>query len=472
MVQTDDGRSLASKSRAPRPLSKVKPPQALREVRTFAPAVDETVFTETRRGWLEYYGNDAPIGRALTQYGEWAEAELSVLRALCGPGQTIVDVGAHVGSHTLAFARFVGPGGRVLAFEPQKRIYDLLQRNMDANGCAMVKLYQAGVGAVEGEMRAPPIDYGAHANFGAVTLQPKDGEGDLVRILTLDSLDLDSCDLLKIDAEGMGVDVLAGARGVIDRLAPVIAIECNGVGEGVAAFEALPRPGYSAWLMRAAAFNPENFRGDRDNFFGVAREMTLIFVPDRLRGLVPESREGAELLPVEDLDDLAAAILATPRYGDATDFDRDPTGLHEALASAERAHEETKSRLEAERQALAASERAQLETRSRLEAAGEAASRQRDEEIASLREVHRQETRGLEFRAASLLKQLAITEAALLRSQEESLEEHQRHRGCADQLRELDRSLQTRDSEIAALRSSTCWRLTAPLRGFKGLFAR
>ncbi|RYG27834.1 MAG: FkbM family methyltransferase, partial [Burkholderiales bacterium] len=252
MIQADHGRFLASDSRASRSSSKIRLRRTPRQVRTFAPEGDETILAETLRGWLEYYGNDAPIGRALTQYGEWAEAELSVLRVLCRPGQTVVDVGAHVGNHTLAFARVVGPHGSVLAFEPQRAIFNLLQRNMDANGCTMVKLYQAGVGAAEGQMKTPPIDYGAHANFGAVALKPKDSdEGDLVRILTLDSLDLDRCDLLKIDAEGMGIDVLAGARGVIDRLAPIIAIECNGVGEGVAAFQALSRSGYRAWLLRA-----------------------------------------------------------------------------------------------------------------------------------------------------------------------------------------------------------------------------
>ena len=283
--------------------SQVQPLKRAAEARTFAPDDSETVVTETLRGWVEYYRNDDPIGHALTQYGEWAEMELAVLRALCSPGHTVVDVGANVGTHTLAFARFVGPRGEVLAFEPQKPVFDVLRRNMAANGCGMVRLYQAGLGAREGKMRTPAIDYSAHANLGAVALEPRhSGTGDLVPILTLDSLNLDRCDLLKIDAEGMGVDVLAGAQGVIDRLAPVVAIECNSVGEGVAALQARPWLGYRTWLLRAAAFNPGNFLRNPDNFFGVAHEMTLIFVPEQRVATLPESRAGAELLPIADLD--------------------------------------------------------------------------------------------------------------------------------------------------------------------------
>jgi FkbM family methyltransferase len=426
------------------------------------------VVTETLRGRLEYYPNDDPIGRALTQYGEWAEMEMSVLRALCGPGQAVVEVGANVGAHTLAFAQWVGPHGSVHAFEPRKPIFDLLQRNMAANGGGTVRLYQAGLAAVEGEMRTPAIDYGAHANVGVVTLKAKHSdEGELVRTLTLDGLDLERCDLLKIDAEGMGGEVLAGARGLIERLAPVVAIECNSVGEGVAAFQSLPS-GYRVWLLRAAAFNPGNFRRNPDNVFGVAREMTLIFVPERLGAPVPESREGAELLPVANLDDLASAILATPRYGDATAFDRDPDRLREALADGERAHQATKSRLEAMDEALAVSERAHQETQARLEAEGEAASRRHDEETANLKAVHQQQVRGLEFRTASLLKQLGAVEVALIRFQDEE----PAHRARALELEDLQCRLNEREFQLAALQNSTCWRVTAPLRGFKGLLGK
>ena len=159
------------------------------------------------------------------------------------------------------------------------------------------------------------------------------------------------------------------------------------------------------------------------------------------------------------MTDLAEAILATPRYGDATAFDRDPGKLRDTLAASERAHQETMSRLQAE---------------------VEAASRRRDE-IAGLKALHGQETRRLEFRTASLLKQLRAAEDAVARFQNAEpghrsraarLEELERELEDSSAREELERKLKDRELAIVALHSSTCWRVTAPLRGFKGILAR
>src|SRR5688572_20988587 len=50
--------------------------------------------------------------------GSFEPATVRAYRRIVKPGQTVLDIGANIGAHTLPLARLVGPGGRVIAFEP------------------------------------------------------------------------------------------------------------------------------------------------------------------------------------------------------------------------------------------------------------------------------------------------------------------------------------------------------------------
>src|SRR5512147_1317925 len=100
-------------------------------------AAQSTIATfATRHGIVAAFATDLPIAKSLARYGEWAEAELQTLLALIRPGDVVLDVGAHVGIFALAFARRVASHGRVVAFEPQPALFDLLKRNLADNHVA------------------------------------------------------------------------------------------------------------------------------------------------------------------------------------------------------------------------------------------------------------------------------------------------------------------------------------------------
>ncbi|MFB9971373.1 FkbM family methyltransferase [Pseudoroseomonas cervicalis] len=290
----------------------------------------------TRHGEIFYLAEDDPIGKCLARYGEWAEAEIGLLGGFIGLGSTVVDVGANAGTHSLAFARRVGPHGRVLAFEPQPVLHGLLRRSLDANGLAQVELHRAGIGDAPGEMRLPAIDYGVPVNSGGITLLPATAapEGEAVPILTLDSFALPACALVKADVEGMEAALIAGMRDTIDRLSPVLFLECNTVAAAAAILRARDWSGYHLFLLRTTVFNPENFRGSAENFLGHAAETGLLCLPEAALPLLPARPGLAEAIPVRDLDEAAAALLATPRYGDPLPYSRDPARLAAALREA------------------------------------------------------------------------------------------------------------------------------------------
>lgn len=70
--------------------------------------------------------------------GTWERGTVLVFRNLLSPGMTMVDLGAHVGYFSLLAAQCVGSSGRVYAFEPQPEVYDLLIKNIEANGCGAI----------------------------------------------------------------------------------------------------------------------------------------------------------------------------------------------------------------------------------------------------------------------------------------------------------------------------------------------
>ena len=73
-------------------------------------------------GYFLVNRNDMYIGKAIETYGEYAGLEGETLVFLCRPGQTLIEVGANIGSHTVGLAKRVGPTGKVYAFEPQRKI--------------------------------------------------------------------------------------------------------------------------------------------------------------------------------------------------------------------------------------------------------------------------------------------------------------------------------------------------------------
>src|SRR5260370_29190698 len=80
------------------------------------------------------------------------------------------------------------------------------------------------VGQTTVPITVPSVDYAKPGNFGAVSLAGS-REGEIVPLVTIDSLALPSCHLIKIDVEGMELDVLEGATGTLQQLRPLLYVE-------------------------------------------------------------------------------------------------------------------------------------------------------------------------------------------------------------------------------------------------------
>ena len=181
-----------------------------------------------RHGLFMYSRNDPFVGRGLDLYGEWCDFEIQAIRPHVRPGDTVIDVGANIGTHAVAFANMVGPTGTVHAYEPQRRLFHMLSGNVALNALERVYCHQAAVGDSMGEIHLPQLPSpDMNFNFSAVSLMQDDKSGDTVPLVTLDSLKLNQCSMIKIDVEGMESLVLAGAKRLIETCKPVIYVENN-----------------------------------------------------------------------------------------------------------------------------------------------------------------------------------------------------------------------------------------------------
>ena len=399
---------------------------------------------DSRYGRLTIFSNDSgAVTRSLLLYGEWAENELSFLRFLIDEAATVVDVGAYIGTHALAFSRFIGPVGRVIAFEPQKNAFEILKRNIEGNGADNVRLEHAAVSSQSGEARIPSIDISRMESFGSASLQGvlspagtsasreravAQADEVSVRVTTIDDLKLDSCALIKIDVEGVEDSVLRGAAETIRRNQPFVYAECNSLADGLKAWEILKSQGQRVWAHVVSAYNPDNFHREGSNVFGGAKEVALVAAAganiERIERYRPRSCE--MLLDLETADDLALALLNKPQY--------DPEVLRSSAAAKSGGvaylDQVVANRLEVERL---------------------------DNETKALRETVAECM--VEIARLSYLADNSIMQAGLMRRE-------------ADQLRQ--QATQCDAKVAAALQSvyqSTSWRFSAPIRAGAKLLA-
>ena len=166
--------------------------------------------------------------------GSFEPATVRAYRRLVKPGQTVLDIGANIGAHTLPLARFVGPTGRVIAFEPTAFAARKLIANLAINAELAPRISFHQVMLVAGKTDLlPRAVYSSWPLFAAEAVHPKH-RGRLMdtagaRAATLDELvaemRLAEVHFVKLDVDGHEVAVLQGARESLKRFRPLIALE-------------------------------------------------------------------------------------------------------------------------------------------------------------------------------------------------------------------------------------------------------
>jgi len=160
----------------------------------------------------------------------WEEHIGKLVGKYAKEGSVAVDVGAHIGLHTVTMSRAVGPNGIVHAFEPQRRLCAEHWKNMELNSCNNVFLHRKALGDRPRKMQVGmPVPLYGDAARTLVEFEEGDTErGDEVDMITLDSLNLDNVSLIKADVEFYEYAVFQGAKETIQRCRPILLFEYLG----------------------------------------------------------------------------------------------------------------------------------------------------------------------------------------------------------------------------------------------------
>ena len=145
----------------------------------------------------------------------------------------VVDGGANIGFFTVPVAhRTQDRGTRIIAFEPQRQLFQALGGSLAINGYDHVYLHNCGLGAEPGHAQLPAVDYSVAQDFGTVSLSDETTVDEhswmanrVVDVTSLDAIDLPRLDFFKLDVEGYEVSALAGAIETIKKHRPWIWVE-------------------------------------------------------------------------------------------------------------------------------------------------------------------------------------------------------------------------------------------------------
>jgi FkbM family methyltransferase len=156
--------------------------------------------------------------------GLFEPAETRLARELLQPGDTFVDVGAHIGWFTTIASHRVGGGGAVIACEPYPANAAALKENIALNGAHNVRLVEMALGSQPGELSLAP----AGDSGGITALDWGEGERVTASVTTLDEVaaGMTAITLLKMDVEGWEPHVLRGGSAALKRTKYVL-IEIN-----------------------------------------------------------------------------------------------------------------------------------------------------------------------------------------------------------------------------------------------------
>lgn len=190
---------------------------------------------QTKYGNITCYKNDVEFYKVLSS-GKVYEEDMIVTNIIPlltndNEEKVILDIGGHIGSHSLIYSKLVNC--KIHAFEPQKKIYELLKMNVENNNLTNCEINNCAVGHKETVTTLSNMIYDGYdceveydiskpLNYGGLGLGKN---GEEVKMITVDSLQLLKCDYIKMDVEGAEILVLMGATETINKFKPLIWFE-------------------------------------------------------------------------------------------------------------------------------------------------------------------------------------------------------------------------------------------------------
>lgn len=188
---------------------------------TVEKAVTEFTYSDQRIIIEGYHVDDLIFDRIVTGKTFYEDKLLEKARSLNLKG-VYVDVGANIGNHSIYFNRFCG-STVVYSFEIDEKIFALLKKNMEKN-CLENTYHLEEIGILD-KKGFVDISETNHLNAGMTKIV--NVEGTQRKVNTLDNLlgSVKNIVLIKIDVEGLELEIINGAQKILESQSPVIFAE-------------------------------------------------------------------------------------------------------------------------------------------------------------------------------------------------------------------------------------------------------
>ncbi len=134
----------------------------------------------------------------------------------------VLDIGAHVGSFTVMAAKLASEG-KVVAYEPNPSVYQILKMNVEANALTNVSTYSKAISRNNGKAKlylnaidagSSHIHHRSHIDWVKPTIE--------VETITLEEAfkadNIQRVDFLKMDCEGAEWDILESSKNILDKI--------------------------------------------------------------------------------------------------------------------------------------------------------------------------------------------------------------------------------------------------------------
>jgi len=168
-----------------------------------------------------FLGDKGPLSMELATNGIWEKIETEFMLKTIKKGDIVIDIGANIGYFTLLFAKCVGQNGKVFAFEPEPKNFELLKKNISVNKYENVVCENSAVSNKNEKIKL----YLSEKSVGQHRIYSSGEVSDnsvLVDSITVDdyfkNINKEKITFIKIDAEGTEFFILKGMEKLLDKI--------------------------------------------------------------------------------------------------------------------------------------------------------------------------------------------------------------------------------------------------------------
>jgi FkbM family methyltransferase len=181
--------------------------------------------------WIQYQGAHIlldptdHVSKYILNKGYYERSVGDVLKNQIDTGDTVFEIGSHIGNHSITIRQQVGESGRVDLFEPHPESGEFLEQTIERNDWENVYLHRIAISDSNGTV---VLSEKSSTNKGSASIvgQDKDSHSYEVKasrlINVIESLPINQVDLCKIDVEGAEYKIIQDIGDIVHKVDKIL----------------------------------------------------------------------------------------------------------------------------------------------------------------------------------------------------------------------------------------------------------